>query len=692
MSFSVPQNIPDFTSKVREVENKLWAAKSGSRELPLYKDKPYGVDFVHSKKTKKRRKVLMIFVMAAAIFYLLYRFGNSSSDQLSSSSSGPSKSINSYIPFFKKKPTVSWDKRRDAVKDAFKRSWAGYEKYAWGKDIYKPISKSGANMGPKPLGWIIVDSLDTMKIMGLTSQLAKARNWVKNELDYDMDYNVNTFETTIRMLGGLLSAHFLTQDDLYLDKATDLANRLISAFDSPSGIPFASVNLHSGSGVRSHTDMGASSTAEAATLQLEFKYLSKLTGESLYWEKVEKVMAVLENNHPADGLVPIYVHPDNGKFQESTIRLGSRGDSYYEYLIKQYLQTSSQEYVYKSMYNEAVVGIKNHLVAHSEPNKLTYIGEKVPKSNDLSPKMDHLVCFAGGMFALGATGGVPVDVARRTKWTVAQENELQLGMELTHTCFEMYNQTASGLAPEIAHFHNKPGVYDSDFTIKKHDSHNLQRPETVESLFVLWRLTKNPIYREWGWQIFEAFEKHTRVPGDAGYSCVDNVNQDTPTFRDNMESFWLSETLKYLYLLFDDDDHGLNLSDVVFNTEAHPFPVFSMGSVFKTGWERTSAGESVKILPGDRVGVESTKPSITENIILEPKKVAAVTEYVVVDRRPTDAAVENKKVEKTERNEKIPENVNNEKEGIDKQYGIVADAAIEAAKAAAVKAEGKGSN
>lgn len=113
-----------------------------------------------------------------------------------------------------------------------------------------------------------------------------------------------------------------------------------------------------------------------------------------------------------------------------------------------------------------------------------------------------------------------------------------------------------------------------------------------------------------------------------------------------MESFWLSETLKYLYLLFDDDDHGLNLSDVVFNTEAHPFPVFSMGSVFKTGWERTSAGESVKILPGDRVGVESTKPSITENIILEPKKVAAVTEYVVVDRRPTDAAVENKKLKR----------------------------------------------
>lgn len=671
MSFSIPQNVPDFSASVREVENRLWAAKgkASDRELPLYKDKPYGIDYSH-KRTKKKRKVLMLLAMAGAIFYLLYRFGNPDSE----GSAGPGKNIKDYLPFLKSKPKVSWDERRDAVKTAFQRSWHGYEKYAWGKDVYKPISKTGANMGPKPLGWIIVDSLDTMKIMGLDKEFDRARNWVKNELNYDMDYNVNTFETTIRMLGGLLSTHFLTLDDLFLEKATDLANRIIGAFDSPTGIPYASVNLHSGVGIRSHTDMGASSTAEVATLQLEFKYLAKLTGETLYWEKAEQVIAALDNNHPEDGLVPIYVHPESGKYQESTIRLGSRGDSYYEYLIKQYLQTQSQEYVYKAMYSEAVEGIKKKMVAQSEPNKLTYIGEIIPKDPKLSPKMDHLVCFAGGMFALGATEGLPIDIARRRKWTTTQENDFRLGMELTRTCYEMYKQTKTGLAPEIVHFHDQPGTYSSDFYIKPHDAHNLQRPETVESLFILWRLTKNPIYREWGWEIFQSFEKYTALVGDAGYTSLDDVTSVSGNYRDNMESFWLSETLKYLYLLFDDDDHGLDLSQVVFSTEAHPFPTFSMGSVFKTGWERTEPGEERKIV---------NKQQSTEDVFIEAKRVAATTEYRVV-ANPTAAAAAAQKGEKKEAEEAKPAVLEKKEEKTD---GSVAEKAAEAAQAAAAQVE-----
>lgn len=623
MSFSVPQSMPGLKSTVGNLEDKLWIGRSSGddKELPLYKDKPYGIDFRGRKKSNKTRNLLVLLGLAATVYYLFF----------TSSSSAHSSGFRQYFPFLRPKQPVSWDDRRDAVKEAFKRSWAGYEKYAWGKDVYKPLSKTGENMGPKPLGWIIIDSLDTLKIMGLDSQLAKARSWVKNELNYDMDYEVNTFETTIRMLGGLLSAHFLTFDDLYLDKATDLANRLLPAFNSHSGIPFASINLRTQVGVRSHTDMGASSTAEVATLQLEFKYLSKLTGEPLYWQKVERVMAVLENNHPEDGLVPIYIHPDTGKYQQSTIRLGSRGDSYYEYLIKQYLQTSSQENVYRSMYDESVAGIKKKLIAYSEPNKLTYIAELEPNMPKLSPKMDHLVCFAGGMFALGATGGLPVDTARRTKWTTAQEDEFRLGMELTHTCFEMYNQTLSGLAPEIVHFNDQPGDYTSDFYIKRLDSHNLQRPETVESLFILWRLTKNPIYREWGWKIFQAFEKHSRIAGDAGYTSLDQVTEPNPSLRDNMESFWLSETLKYLYLLFDDDDHGLDLSQVVFNTEAHPFPMFSMGSVFKTGWTRTSPGDPINLSQVDEFGSEDGQ---NQGIGGSPK-VSVVTENVVFEKTVT---------------------------------------------------------
>lgn len=188
------------------------------------------------------------------------------------------------------------------------------------------------------LGWIIVDSLDTMMLMNLTSEVADARKWIHRKLDYNQDRNVNTFETTIRMLGGLLSAHYLStqlpdiasqRDFTYLQKAVDLGDRLLGAYDSPSGIPYAMVNLVSGNGVRSYADGGASSTAEAATLQLEMKYLAHITGNEVYWRKAEKVMAALDNNNAQAGLVPIFINPETGRFTTREIRLGSRGDSYY---------------------------------------------------------------------------------------------------------------------------------------------------------------------------------------------------------------------------------------------------------------------------------------------------------------------------------------------------------------------------
>lgn len=193
-------------------------------------------------------------------------------------------------------------------------------------------------MSPKGLGWIIVDSLDTMMIMNLTSQLGNARLWLQRKLDYEQDQDVNTFETTIRMLGGLLSAHYLStklpgvsskRDFVYLSKAVDLADRLLGAYDSPSGVPYASIHLKDKRGIVSHADGGASSTAEATTLQLEMKYLSNITGNDVYWIKAEKVMKLIDDVNVLDGLVPIFIAPYSGRFTTGEIRLGSRGDSYY---------------------------------------------------------------------------------------------------------------------------------------------------------------------------------------------------------------------------------------------------------------------------------------------------------------------------------------------------------------------------
>ena len=200
-------------------------------------------------------------------------------------------------------------------------------------------------MIPGGLGYIIVDALDTMMLMNLTSRVQHARDWIQNSLQYNQDSHVNTFETTIRILGGLLSAHYLSTtypnlapisdddtgspgEDLYIEKAADLADRVLGAFDSQSGVPFVGVNLNTSEGVVSQLNGGASSTAETTALQLEFKYLAKLTGESEYWQMAEKVMQVVDDQKVEDGLVPAYIHPD-GKFRGEGISVGNRGNSYY---------------------------------------------------------------------------------------------------------------------------------------------------------------------------------------------------------------------------------------------------------------------------------------------------------------------------------------------------------------------------
>lgn len=165
--------------------------------------------------------------------------------------------------------------------------------------------------------------------------------------------------------------------------------------------------------------------------------------------------------------------------------------------------------------------------------------------------MDHLVCFLPGTIALGATGGLPLYEARMTTaWSPEKEHQIELARDLTKTCWGMYAVTETGLAPEIAWFNtlshgqmrrpvDRLSSWKQDYIVKPLDAHNLQRPETVESLFMMWRITGDPVYREWGWKIFQAFEKHTRLGPGKGYTSLNNVNSVPAEVRDNMESFWL---------------------------------------------------------------------------------------------------------------------------------------------------------
>lgn len=231
--------------------------------------------------------------------------------------------------------------RQTAVVTAFKHAWKGYKQSAWGHDNLKPIT--GGYSDWFGLGLTIIDALDTLYIMNLSDEFAEARAWVADKLTFEKDQEVNLFETTIRVLGGLLSTYHLSADSMFLDKATDLGFRLMPAFNSPSGIPFSDTNLMT---LKAHAPRWSpdSSTSEVTTIQLEFRDLSRVTGDDRFERAVQAVNAKVHVLPKKDGLVPIFINANTGTFRSSsTISLGARGDSYYEYLLKQWLQTGKRD-------------------------------------------------------------------------------------------------------------------------------------------------------------------------------------------------------------------------------------------------------------------------------------------------------------------------------------------------------------
>ncbi|KAJ7088449.1 glycoside hydrolase family 47 protein [Mycena belliarum] len=460
--------------------------------------------------------------------------------------------------------------KQQAVVAAFKHAWLAYERDAMGDDEYHPITRKGSNLTRAGgIGYTVVDALDTMLLMGLDAEYARARAWVAQSMSFARDASFSTFETTIRVLGGLLAAHALTDGDaLFLERAVDLADRMLPAFASPAGLPLSMVNLARRVGVADPDTRGLVSTAEAATLQLEFRYLGYLTDNLEYWDKAEHVMKVIRHARLPNGLTPIFMSSDVGKFMTSEIRLGSRGDSYYEYLLKQFLQTGSVETVYREMYDDAMNAIHTNLLAVSNQKKLTFTTELHPQRLAATGqttwvralKQDHLVCFLGGSLMLGATtaGALthPVSIPpAAAELSRAGQRDWTTGVGLIETCVDTY-RTASGLAPEIVHFREKIDK-GSDWFIKDakppgeppvYDARYILRPETVESLFLAWRLTGNPRYRTYGWEIFQAIETHCRVPS-GGYASVLNVEQVPVAWEDKMETFFMSETLKYTTVL-----------------------------------------------------------------------------------------------------------------------------------------------
>ncbi|ESR41000.1 Mannosyl-oligosaccharide 1,2-alpha-mannosidase MNS1 [Citrus sinensis] len=439
--------------------------------------------------------------------------------------------------------------RKQKVKDAMIHAWSSYEKYAWGQDELQPQTKNGVNSFGG-LGATLIDALDTLYIMGLDEQFQRAREWIANSLDFNKSYDASVFETTIRVVGGLLSAYDLSGDKVFLEKARDIADRLLPAWNTRTGIPYNVINLAHGNPHNPSWTGGESILADSGTEQLELIALSQRTGDPKYRQRAEKVIVELNKTFPADGLLPIYISPDRGTPSYSTITFGAMGDSFYEYLLKVWIQGNKTSAVkpYRDMWETSMKGLLS-LVRRSTPSSFTYICEK--NGDSLIDKMDELACFAPGMIALGSSGYGPGD----------SEKFLSLAEELAWTCYNFYQSTPTKLAGENYFFRD-----GQDMSVGT--SWNILRPETVESLFYLWRLTGNKTYKEWGWNIFQAFEKNSRI--ESGYVGLKDVNTGD---KDNMmQSFFLAETLKYLYLLFSPTT-VISLDEWVFNTEAHPLKI-----------------------------------------------------------------------------------------------------------------------
>eukprot|EP00731_Ephydatia_muelleri_P031967 Em0023g474a len=446
--------------------------------------------------------------------------------------------------------------RRRKVVEMIKLAWDGYEKYAWGENELSPMSKRGHSasvFGTTAMGATIVDSLDTLYIAGLTEEFNRATEWVKSSLDISKVYSdVSVFEYNIRFVGGLLSAYALSKNEMFLKKAEEVAIKLLPAFGTSTGIPYAIINPATGSAKNWGWASGGSSIlAEFGSLHLEFQYLTYATKKPVYLEKVETIRKRLKELDKPDGLYSNFVNPHNGQWASSHMSIGALGDSFYEYLLKSWLGTSKADTEARDMYYAAVDSILNKLVRISS-NGLTMLVDL--RNGMMDGKMQHLACFAGGMLALGGAHAINGNGARY----------LEAGKEVTRTCHESYRGTASKLGAEAFEFEG------NDPVTRTNERMYLLRPETVESFFVMWRLTHNQMYRDWGWEVVQALEEQCKT--DAGYSGIRDVYSNHGDKDDVQQSFFLAETLKYLLLLFSDDS-VIPLDSWVFNTEAHPFPV-----------------------------------------------------------------------------------------------------------------------
>ncbi len=411
------------------------------------------------------------------------------------------------------------------VKAEFLHAWKSYERYAWGHDALKPLSRTAHDWYGQSLLMSPVDALDTLVLMHLDAEATRTRDLIATHLSFDRDLYVKNFEITIRLLGGLLSGYQLTGDHRLLALAEDLGNRLLPAFNSPTGLPYVMVNLRTGA-VRNPV----SNPAETGTLLLEFGTLSKLTGNSIFYEKAKRALVETYKRRSSLGLVGSAINVETGKWTDSESHISGGIDSYYEYLWKCWLLFGDKECL--EMWRTSIPAVNRYL-ADETATGLWYGQANMNTGQRTGATYGALDAFFPALLALSGD----VDRARR----------------LQSSSFQMWN--LYGIEPEVFDYKTRKVIART---------YHL-RPEIIESTYYLHHFTHDPQYRRMGEKMFGDFVRYCRT--DAGYAALSDMVAKKK--RDEMESFVFAETFKYFYLLFAPPD-TLAFDKVVFNTEAHP--------------------------------------------------------------------------------------------------------------------------
>ncbi|MDZ7291783.1 MAG: glycoside hydrolase family 47 protein [candidate division KSB1 bacterium] len=411
------------------------------------------------------------------------------------------------------------------VREEFLHAWNSYKQYAWGHDELKPLSKSYRDWYGVSLYMTPVDALDTMILMGLTDEATTTREFIVRKLSFDHDIVVKNFEITIRLLGGLLSSYQLTGDKRLLNLAEDLGNRLLPAFNSPTGMPYMYVNLKTGA-VRGVV----TNPAEIGTLLVEFGTLSKLMKKPIYYDKAKRALVELYNRHSSIGLVGTWINVETGAWTDSTSHISGCIDSYYEYLLK--CRRLFDDKDCERMWRASIAALNTYL-AHDAATGFWYGRVNMFTGERVATQFGALDAFFPAVLALSG--------------------DLDRAQRLQESCYKMW--TAFGIEPEL---------FDYE-TMKVIDGAYHLRPEIIESAYYLHSFTKDLRYLEMGRTFFDSLIRYCKT--DAGYAALRNV--ETKEKMDAMESFFFAETLKYLYLLFAPAE-TLDFKKVIFNTEAHP--------------------------------------------------------------------------------------------------------------------------